>query len=320
MLLVRRNDRECLSSPVHKQHESMTSRTEGQHVLGEDGMRITVGVDDYRRCVNAAPEKGKWQAWLEEYYPRFRHVFDSVARYLYMADSVESLRPYVEACEFETCLETAERFLSLSGVERVKEILSRSARMLDFEEDCEAFLLVGFGHAEGATLPGDKPCLFFGLELLGDRMDRLAFTVSHEFMHSVRGREFSTGALTFGQLVIEEGIATAFSMVAQDLPLDNDSLRTALPFMTDEAFLYCEEHREALTREVLSHAASPLTAELAAKYLYSGSRLDERGVPGNAGYYVGTRMVVDLLRNGLSVKELVHLPVCTIIDAAMRRF
>ncbi|MGI6666935.1 MAG: hypothetical protein ACOX5Q_05690 [Bacillota bacterium] len=287
---------------------------------GGNGMRITVGVDDYRRCVDAVPEKGKWQAWLDEYYSKFRHVFDPMVKYLYMADSVESLRPYVEAWDFEAGLRAAERFISARGVDRVKELASRSAEILDFHEDCDVFLMVGIGQVGGTALPAEKSFVYFGTELFADKLDRLAFMVPHEFMHTVRRGGFNPATLTFGHLVVEEGIATVFSIVAQDLPLDNPNLKAALPFMSDEAFAYCEGNRKALTREIFSQAASPVTPELAAKYLYSGPRCDERGVPGSVGYYVGARAVIDLLKEGRAVKELSRLPAQEVIDAVLRRY
>jgi hypothetical protein len=283
-------------------------------------MRITVGVDDYRRCVDAIPNKGKWQAWLDEYYSRFRHVFDPMVKYLYMADSVDALRPHVEAWDFEAGVRAAERFLSAGGVDRVKALLSRSAEILGFHEDCDVFIMVGMGQVGGTALPADKPFIYFGIELFADKLDRLGFTVPHEFMHRARGRGFDPTTLTFGHLVVEEGIATVFSIAAQGLPLDNANLKAALPFMTDQAFAYCEENREALTREILSHAASPLTAELAAKYLYAGPYCNERGMPGSVGYYVGARIVIDLMNEGLAVEELSRLPAQEVIDSALRQY
>lgn len=273
--------------------------------MNEVGVNLTIGIDQYRQCVADIPAKGKWMAWLDRYYSQYRAVFDPMLRYLYMAD-LESMRPHVEAWDFEGGLQAAERFLSLGGVERVRRFLSNCARALDFREEYHVFLLVGIGQVGGTALPGTEPFLYIGVERWADDPEGLAFVVPHEFLHMVRSRSLNPAAITFGGLVIEEGLATAFSIAAQGLPFDRPSMRAALLNMSDQAFDYCESHRDELTKEMLSQAGSPVNRELMARYLYSDSYQDGKGMPGNVGYYVGLRIVVDLMEQGLGVRDLVR--------------
>jgi len=283
-------------------------------------MNVIVGLDEYRKCVEEVPLKGKWQAWLDTYYSKYRAVFDKILSFLYMSE-LDTMRPYIEAWDFQKGLETAERFVALGGVERVKELLSASARVLDFQEEYDVYLLVWIGQVGGTALPAEKPFLFIGMERWADNIDDLSFVLPHEFLHMKRGRDVAPipqtlTAPTFGQFVVEEGLATVFSIAANELPLDTHSFRKALgpAGMTDQGFDYCEDNRDALTREILEKTALPMAPELANKYLYSGAVQDERGMPGNAGYYVGARIVLDLLEKGLSIKDLVRLSAVEILS------
>ena len=82
-------------------------------------MKLVVGIDDYRECVSQIPAKGKWRAWSEDYYSRHRDVFDIIFKYLYMAD-VESMRTLVEACDFHSSLETADRFWNVADLRQLR--------------------------------------------------------------------------------------------------------------------------------------------------------------------------------------------------------
>ncbi len=104
-----------------------------------------------------------------------------------------------------------------------------------------------------------------------------------------------------------EGLATAFSITMGGRPFDVANLGEALR-LTKDSLQYCENRRGELTRDLLQQANGPVTRELMAKYLYSGCQQGSGGAPGNVGYYVGTRIVTDLLERGSDIGTLTRTP------------
>ncbi len=273
-------------------------------------MKIVVGIDDYRECVSRIPPKGKWRAWFEDYYSRHKEVFDLIFKYLYMAD-VEAMRMLVEACDFHNSLEIAERFLACGGIEKLKQILPTCEDFLDYHGDYRLFVLVGIGQVGGTAPPSPHPLMYLGAECIGCDMRKLELLLSHEFHHLVRFQALTSEAVdmagyTFGELIVTEGMATAFSIVVQGLGFDAPALKSAL-FMNDEALSYCTSNRNALIQEILDHRNSSVTQDLMAKYLYAGNQMDTGGMPGNVGYYVGTAIVSDLLAQGMDLRQLTNM-------------
>ena len=87
---------------------------------------------------------------------------------------------------------------------------------------------------------------------------------------------------------------------------DTPTLKSAL-LMNDEALSYCTSHHDTLIQEILEHRNSSITQELMTKYLYAGTQMDTKGMPGNVGYYVGTAIARDLLAQGMDLRRLTNM-------------
>lgn len=277
-------------------------------------MSIIVSINDYRKCIHQIPAKGKWQAWLDHYYSKYRDMFDVIFKFLYMAD-VQVMKGPVEACNFEQTLGMFEKFLAQDGVRKAGEILALSEDFLayrsEFQSDYDVFAMAGVGQIGGTAPPSLNPFIYLGAEVIEADAGKLNFLVSHEFHHlarnQMRGLEVLVPATyTFAELILTEGLATAFSIVVQGLDFDTSTLKTAL-YMTEEALSYCIANRDAIIQEILSFGESPVTQELMIKYLYSGPAVDSQGRPGNAGYYAGTAIVSDLLDQGYDMRRLTKM-------------
>ncbi len=265
---------------------------------------IIWGIEQYKKFLKEIPAKGKWEAWKEDYYTPYKSIFDLMLSFLYRAPDIEFLKPSVEAWDFEGGLRAAEAFIEGGGEKLVKESLVHSAKDLNFTKAYDVYLLVGLGHVGGTALPGAKPFLYIGLEMWGDNIEALKFLVPHEFLHMVRSHSLEMGTILLGDLVIEEGLATAFSIANQGLPFDKANQLAALLTMDGETWEYCKENRNKFTEIVLSQAEAPLDSDLMTRYLYSDSQRGEDGVPGNVGYFIGTAIIIDLLERGFEFPDL----------------
>lgn len=273
---------------------------------------ILHSMDDFQRCADLAGRVGKWQAWSQTYYPKYEAVFSAMLKYLYQCNLTD-LKDAVENLDFDHALNTAQDFFKADGLSTVEHWLSKSKEMCAFEDEFYLYLLIGLGHVDGTSLPGEKPFLYFGLECYTS-IDHLAYLVPHEYNHMVRLWSVYHGnfdGLGFGEMVITEGLAVVFSsMVAK-----NESLNQAESalLMTEDDLRFCVKHRDALIAEVLDHWQEPYEMELMSRYMM-GSIEWKDGRPTRIGYFVGAEIVKAVLAKGIDICALTRMPTAEIMN------
>lgn len=269
-------------------------------------MNIIVGVDAFEECCAEALRRGKWDAWRLGYYPRFSGVFDAMLRYLYLAE-LDSLRGAVEAFDFERAARTARGFVDSGGVDLVRGLLQVSEQALRTDFDYEALLLVGVGHVSGTALPAERPFVYLGLENSG-LLPSLRALVPHEFNHMVRSTRLrnTLDPNAFGERVMGEGLGVVCPLVV-DAGTEAPSLAEAL-MMPLDAVKYCAAHWPDLLKEALPSWGAQLTPALMSEYFMGTDDGWCKGKPARAGYYIGTRMVLDLLDAGADFADLTCTP------------
>jgi len=286
-------------------------------------LRILLAIDDFRACRDLARVRGKWEAWRERYYDKHSSVFDWMLRYLYLAD-LESLRPAVESFDFDAGLARAEAFTTGGGVDSVRALLRATEELLKPDFDYDARLMIGLGDVDGTVVPGKSPAVYLGLETIGDRLDRLSVLVPHEFNHLVRLAEHlrRTGDLRafdiLGERIIAEGLATLTPLVVSETEITPESLARAL-MMPEESFAHCERNWPELWRRAHSAWGERTTPELMTRFLVGTDRGWVDGVPERSGYYIGARIVLDLLAGGDPLPELTRMPAGRITDLWLSR-
>lgn len=79
--------------------------------------------------------------------------------------------------------------------------------------------------------------------------------------------------------------------------------------MPRAAFDYCEQHWPELWQSVRANWTSPTNQQLMAEYLMGTDSGWTDGRPARSGYYVGARLIIDLLQRGHELRQLTLLPV-----------
>jgi len=273
---------------------------------------ILISMDDFQRCADLAGRVGKWQAWSQIYFPKYEAVFSAMLKYLYQC-SINDLKDAVENLDFHHALNTAHEFFKADGLTAVENLLARSEEMCSFAEEFDLYLLIGLGHVDGTSLPGENPFLYFGLECYTS-IDHLTYKVPHEYNHMVRLWSVYHGNLdgfSFGEMVITEGLAVVFSsMVAKN---ESPNQAESALFMTPEDLRYCVEHRDALISEVLDHWQEPYETDLMSRTMI-GSTAWKAGRPTRIGYFVGAEIVKAVLAKGNDICALTRMPTAEIMN------
>jgi len=155
------------------------------------------------------------------------------------------------------------------------------------------------------------------LELYGslEYFDRL---VPHEYNHMVRNaavltEEIGRGLPTLKQLTVSEGLATLFPVVLRGEPVTPLSI-VAGGMMAEESAHYCRAHEDEVFAELRRVWDRPITPDLIAQFI-SGSGdgcLGDR--PAKSAYYVGSRIVGDLLNDGHDLCRLTRMPTEAILQ------
>jgi uncharacterized protein YjaZ len=266
---------------------------------------IIIGLDDFKRYINLSEQKGKWQVWREYYFPKYEEVFSAMLKYLYRSD-IDSLQDAVESLNFEQALKTAHSFFQDRGLLWTEKLLDKSAELCPFEQDYDQYFLIGLGHVDGTSLPGEKPFLYVGLERY-ESLERMQYLVPHEYYHMVRLWTIGQGVLrediTFGEIVIEEGLATVFSSLVAtgSAQVDEKSL-----LMPEGDLKFCISREAVLVEEIVSCWEQSLTPKLLEAYLV-GSYAWRNGRPSRIGYFVGACVIEFLLTQGYTLNDLIKL-------------
>ena len=274
---------------------------------------IIVSIDDFRRCVELSRQVGKWQAWSDNYFPKYEGVFVPMLKYLYQCN-VTDLRDAVENFDFDQALAIASKFFRDDGLSLIESLLPKAKEKCGFDKDYDLYLLIGLGHVDGTSLPAKTPFLYFGIERY-ESPERLKYLVPHEYNHLVRLWSVYDGEFvekpSLGEIVMMEGLAVAFSVIVADdkspAGIDNALM------MSKEDVEFFHEHQEELMAEVQEHWDDILTSELMDTYLI-GSYEWKDGRPTRIGYFVGAQIVNSVLTKGHEIGTLTKMPTEKIME------
>lgn len=262
------------------------------------GPRLVLGVDEFAACAKRADEIGKWNAWRDLYFEPFEKAFRPMLEVVYRCGR-DDLKPYVEGLDFDAALSAARRFIAEDGVARVRKAFSRCIDVLPPVASFPVYLLVGIGHANGMALPADEPYVFLGLECCDGSAAGLDGLIAHEYNHLVRVQTVYGGmnptALTVGDFVISEGLATVFALRLLGEQLTPERIARSISNLDDPAA--AAEREPTMRADVLAHWDRFADREMIVRFIESGT-----------AYLVGGCMIAGLIEDGESIAELTRTP------------
>ena len=271
-------------------------------------MKISIGLEDFEKLGQNITNEKKWDIWYNHYYLNYKDIFDKILKYLLMCD-VNDIKPIIEHFDFNNALNRANMFINDKGVEKIKKILEECEKIIPFQNEYTVYLLIGFGYVDGTSLPENHPFLYFGIDMYKN-LHTLDYLVSHEYNHMVRinaldDNEFQN--LTVKKLIIAEGLATLFPLTLMNKKINQYSIAD-VKMMSEKAAEYCCENEKELIKEILEIIDEPITPDIMAKYFISSSGWKDNGQPEKIGYYVGSRIIGDLINSNYSICELTSMP------------
>lgn len=279
-------------------------------------MHIISGLDDFKKVFLADNSSDKWQNWYSNYYCKYNHVLDLIFAVLHNAQ-VKEMKERVRNLTYGSFINTAEKFINDGGIKCVKNSLKEAEDYFDFTYDYKVYLLIGLGFVDATSLPADPPFIYFGLEHYRS-IEQLKYVLPHEFNHLVRfcsiGRDefMNFSKITVKQFIILEGLATIFPLVLKDQKIHPLSI-VDVKMIPEDAGEYCLKNEEQIFENLMQVWDNPITPDIMQKYFVSSAGW--RGEkPEKMGYYVGSRIIGQLINNGWDIRELTTMKTEKIID------
>ena len=116
-------------------------------------------------------------------------------------------------------------------------------------------------------------------------------------------------------MTISEGLATILPGVLQKKKITPRFIVDCGMMFPDDG-KYCNEREDEIFDEIMEVWDSHMTRELWIKYFVSGKsgKGGKKEKPERIGYYVGSRIIGDLLNNGHNICELTRMPTDKIVE------
>jgi len=166
----------------------------------------------------------------------------------------------------------------------------------DFNPECDYYLTVSFSFYGKAATINNKQALAIGLEYFEDNI-QLDFTIAHEQFHLYH---FDKGFSPQGGLyrgLWTEGMA---SRAQSEIFPGTYSYKDILNFSTSRVN-EIQNKWNFLISDVQSNIFS---SDQDIKRAYLGAEDNNLGIPPGSGYYIGLRLVEELIKKGNSFKEM----------------
>lgn len=290
-------------------------------------MKVINGVGDFEKIISKDVLAHRRREWDDWYWHKYKKVLQHQCDTLYHQDK-EVYHQFLNQVDTDY-YRGLVRQITPEVIKNIEDAVTRAALALEYSQDFEVYLMLGFGHVLGTSCGKHKPFVYFGLELLlHDQVD-MEYVIAHEVNHMVRlshvrkyRKSKGMDHLTFGDVLVLEGLGVVNGVMyvesspkagmsdnksqAKKKMLDIDAFRKSL-MIHDEAFTRIKAREEEWIDLLLDKIDEPMTTKDWYDYFVINNQVDDQVKPTGIGYYVGGRLISSLVAKGLKINELTRM-------------
>ena len=268
----------------------------------------------YKACVNAGAETRaeQWDRMLESKHQAF---FDHA---IYRRKAGKDREEFKRELRRAFWSEVAPRMQSIERLNRTAEADIRGVLAAfrkpfpGFDPARDYYITIAFSFRGKVVDVAGKDVFAIGLESLSDDPLQFTITVAHELFHLYHFQFFSTSGAIYRK-IWAEGMAVYASAVVVPGYRDSRYLGFSIEKMNR-----CHELLPKMAAELRRHMGE---RDPALERAYLGAEENRTGIPPEAGYYVGLRIVASLARD-TPIDELARLKsdrVYALVEAELRK-
>lgn len=264
-----------------------------------------------KKVISESEKKGKWKSWYENYYLKYKQVFDYQLETLYMSD-ICLFEELVHNMDFEEIQVKIDEIEKNIKIEQFDKVINKSIETLGYKGKFEIYLLYGFGHVNGTAGQFKLPFVYYGLENF--RSENFMYVIPHEINHMVRfdtlqlhKKYASIQEMSVADILVNEGLGVTFPLILdkENKVFDENEFRKSIG-VREEQFkrLLLNEKKYLLgIREIWD---KKITKEIWENWFVINN--SSVGITSGIGYFIGGKIVQSLIKHGVSIEELTKLP------------
>lgn len=272
-------------------------------------MRIINGINDFKKLLDITSSADRLEFWDNTYMKKYESIMTHQLVNLYHADC-SIFHQFLKELDTDEVKASIEK-IDTNLICTIESVIKAATSELLFDDDFDVYLMVGFGHVMGTSGFGERPFVYLGLENLLDIRIDIEYLIAHEVNHMVRiatvevyQNKLGMGGLSFGDVMILEGLGVVNSVVFDtgSIEFNQELFRKSL-MISNEFYSCLEGDEEILKKKMLAKWNDNMSAEDWFEYFIVNGEEDVMG----AGYYIGGKMIYEILSRGIAMTELTSL-------------
>ncbi|MBZ9685888.1 hypothetical protein G9F72_005970 [Clostridium estertheticum] len=274
----------------------------------------------------------KLDAYKKYYYEPNKDILDGLAM-THIYTGISGLDATVSSLDFKSYEDQYKKLSNKDFIDLTQKILEKAEKMFSISENTliECYLVFGYNTMTGcSTCVNNKFVLAIGLEQVANypNVSKYEDLLLHEFYHVIRVNKkeileemtgtklentfvskeildlFNNTKLKFN--LIEEGLAVVAPSIIKGEKITADRLRELL-FYKKEQYEEISRRSAELWRNLKSELESK-DIETTYKWAISGSHVQKYGIPERSLYYLGAKLILDLIeKENISFSQLTDM-------------
>lgn len=269
-------------------------------------MRVIHMIDEFKTLCGEISEIGSFEAY-RRYTLKYPKLFDKIFKGLYMT-KLDNLKPMIDLVDFQKNLEIAQNNYKNGMVQNIIHYAEQVASFLGFNKEFDIYIGLELGNISGFSAPDldGIPFVYIGLDSENE-LTSIKYLIPHEINHMIRLNAIKDiDMFDFMERTITEGLGVYCSIVYNNIEYSANEISRILSLPIKQVVKLINNDKFIMNK-VFGEFGSKLTQDKMSEFfIWSDSDSDEKYL--FSGYYVGMRIIKELVEQGYDFSKLTIMP------------